>query len=175
MRRRVVCPRSHPASPHTRRLSGGFALARGAFPGDDPRTPAWHARRGWCSALARFCGGSWLAGWPWLGGLLYGPVSSLPVVHLICLTRVDSGSEDHQCRLPRSSAGAAGRSRGAGRRDVRPGASGVPAVFQGGSPGETSGCRQVRNPASKSQIVRTCISLQGRPARGGVARAAGNP
>ena len=35
----MVCPRSHPASPHTRRLSGGFALARGAFPGDDPPDP----------------------------------------------------------------------------------------------------------------------------------------
>ena len=40
MRRRVVCPRSHPASLYTHRLSVGFAMARGAFPGDTLRTPS---------------------------------------------------------------------------------------------------------------------------------------
>src|SRR5215470_13700594 len=39
MRRRVVCPRSHPASPYLRRPLADFALARSVFPGGYPRTP----------------------------------------------------------------------------------------------------------------------------------------
>src|SRR5215472_401725 len=40
MRRRVVCPRSHPASPYLRRPLADFALARSVFfRGDTPRTP----------------------------------------------------------------------------------------------------------------------------------------
>src|SRR5215472_14392677 len=39
MRRRVVCPRSHPASPYLRRPLADFAMARGAFPGGIPPDP----------------------------------------------------------------------------------------------------------------------------------------
>ena len=39
MRRRVVCPRSHPASPYLRRPSGAFASVRSFPRGDDPRNP----------------------------------------------------------------------------------------------------------------------------------------
>src|SRR5215469_13059136 len=36
MRRRVVCPRSHPASLYVRSLLSSFPVARCAFPGDTP-------------------------------------------------------------------------------------------------------------------------------------------
>jgi hypothetical protein len=39
MRRRVVCPRSHPASLFARGLSVRFAMARGIFRGDTPGPP----------------------------------------------------------------------------------------------------------------------------------------
>ena len=39
MRRRVVCPRSHPASPFAPGLSVRFAMARGIFRGDTPGPP----------------------------------------------------------------------------------------------------------------------------------------
>jgi hypothetical protein len=39
MRRRVVCPRSHPASPFARVLSVRFAMARGIFRGIPPGPP----------------------------------------------------------------------------------------------------------------------------------------
>jgi len=42
MRRRVVCPRSHPASPYLRRPFGPFALACSSTRGD-PATPRWAA------------------------------------------------------------------------------------------------------------------------------------
>ena len=181
----MVCPRSHPASPILAAFQAASpwlaVLSRGDDPPDPPRgTLAVGGARRWPGSVVAVVGWVGFAGWPWLGGRARGGcftarVCSVPVVHLICLTRVDSGSEGHQWRLPRSSEGAAERSRGVSRRDVRPGASGGSAAFEGGSPGETSGSRQVRNPAPKSQIVRTSISMQGRPARGGVARAEGNP
>ena len=39
MRRRVVCPRSHPASRYLRRLSGAFAMARSMSRGTTPPEP----------------------------------------------------------------------------------------------------------------------------------------
>ena len=57
MRRRVVCPRSHPASPYARRLLGGFGGGSQCFPrGTTPRTPRvapclWGLRR-WPGSLA---------------------------------------------------------------------------------------------------------------------------
>jgi hypothetical protein len=46
MRRRVVCPRSHPASPFARVLSVRFAMARGIFRGIPPGPPCRpYARR----------------------------------------------------------------------------------------------------------------------------------
>ena len=75
MRRRVVCPRSHPASPYLRRPSGVFASAR-SFPrgGRPPGTPGWDAYpvgrqlRPWCvGPLAA----------PWSLGLMVCPDTSV--------------------------------------------------------------------------------------------------
>ena len=75
MRRRVVCPRSHPASPYLRRPSGAFASAR-SFPrgGRPPGTPGWDAYpvgrqlRPWCvGPLAA----------PWSLGLMVCPDTSV--------------------------------------------------------------------------------------------------
>ena len=52
MRRRVVCPRSHPASPYLRRLSGAFAKGSQSPPGDDPRNPPMGPR----PRIASTCG-----------------------------------------------------------------------------------------------------------------------
>src|SRR5215470_3228039 len=51
MRRRVVCPRSHPASPYLRRPLADFAMARGAFPGGYPPDPP-------CRPMARWVDGA---------------------------------------------------------------------------------------------------------------------
>ena len=44
MRRRVVCPRSHPASLYVRSLLGSFPVARCAFPGDTPDPESLYVR-----------------------------------------------------------------------------------------------------------------------------------
>ena len=75
MRRRVVCPRSHPASPYLRRPSGAFASARSFPRGDDPpEPPGWDAYpvgrqlRPWCvGPLAA----------PWSLGLMVCPDTSV--------------------------------------------------------------------------------------------------
>src|SRR5262245_5465620 len=70
MRRRVVCPRSHPASPYLRRPLAGFALARSVFPGGYPPDPPVALSR-WrppaeAEALACWLGALawWLGRWP---------------------------------------------------------------------------------------------------------------